>query len=70
MWLARERNGIYDWRALVTALLATELPVFLVGGCLVFFCGYWSVGWTSTAESGALVWCVDLHSLCSRQRRG
>lgn len=56
LWFARERNGVYSWVSLLSALLVTEAPIYLVGSCLVFFCDYWAVGWTSTAESGALVW--------------
>ncbi|PYI10970.1 hypothetical protein BO78DRAFT_448489 [Aspergillus sclerotiicarbonarius CBS 121057] len=50
---AREKNGIYDWKALLTALIAVELPWQLGTYTLVFFASYWTVGFpNATAISG------------------
>ncbi|BGP40764.1 ATP-binding cassette transporter snq2 [Rhodotorula kratochvilovae] len=56
IFLARERNGIYDWKALVASLLIVELPVLLVAFNLLFFCYFWTVGFDSLASVGALAW--------------
>ncbi|KAI5271066.1 hypothetical protein E4T47_05600 [Aureobasidium subglaciale] len=44
---ARERNGIYSWKALTTAMLSVEMPYMLVGFTLIYFCMYWTVGYTN-----------------------
>ncbi|KAJ5609826.1 hypothetical protein N7528_009092 [Penicillium herquei] len=44
LFTAREKNGIYDWKALVTALIAVELPWQLGTYSLVFLSTYWTVG--------------------------
>lgn len=50
---ARERNGIYSWKSLTTALLSVEIPYMVVGFTLVYFCMYWTVGYTNdTATAG------------------
>ncbi|TNY20692.1 putative ABC transporter PMR5 [Rhodotorula diobovata] len=54
LFLSRERNGIYDWTALVASLLIVELPVLLVAFLLLFFCYFWTVGFDSIASVGGL----------------
>ena len=50
---AREKNGIYDWKALLTALVAVELPWQLGTYTLVFLASYWTVGFPNgTAIAG------------------
>ncbi|RAH84602.1 ABC transporter-like protein [Aspergillus japonicus CBS 114.51] len=44
IFTAREQNGIYDWRALVTALVAVEIPWQLGIYTVVFLGTYWTVG--------------------------
>ncbi|KAJ5691712.1 hypothetical protein N7488_012447 [Penicillium malachiteum] len=44
LFTAREKNGIYDWKALVTALIAVELPWQLGTYSLIFLSTYWTVG--------------------------
>ncbi|CAD0090187.1 unnamed protein product [Aureobasidium mustum] len=44
---ARERNGIYSWKALTTAMLSVEVPYMVVGFTLIYFCMYWTVGYSS-----------------------
>ncbi|KAL8291564.1 hypothetical protein RQP46_002542 [Phenoliferia psychrophenolica] len=54
MYLARERNGIYSWPALVTALLLVEIPILIVCFTLAFLCFYWTAGLESTAQTAGL----------------
>ncbi|KAM0747667.1 putative membrane protein of the ATP-binding cassette transporter superfamily [Meredithblackwellia eburnea MCA 4105] len=58
LFVARERNGIYSWTALVTALILVEIPILLVGYTIMFFCFFWTVGFgqQTSAEVGALTW--------------
>ncbi|KAI4727927.1 hypothetical protein E4T49_04284 [Aureobasidium sp. EXF-10728] len=44
---ARERNGIYSWKALTTAMISVEMPYMIVGFTLIYFCMYWTVGYTN-----------------------
>ena len=52
----RERNGIYDWSALLTSMIAVELPWMIVIFTLVFFCTYWTFGFFSTASIAGFVY--------------
>lgn len=45
---ARERNGIYDYKALTTALIVVEIPWQIVNFTLIFFISYWTVGYPNT----------------------
>ncbi|GAA6004217.1 uncharacterized protein JCM10292_007295 [Rhodotorula paludigena] len=56
IYLARERNGIYRWTALVTSLMVAELPALLVSFLVLFFCYYWTIGFSSRESVGALSW--------------
>ena len=45
----RERpSRMYDWTALLTSLLVTELPFNVIGSTLFFFCWFWTVGYESS----------------------
>lgn len=57
---ARERNGIYDFRALLTALITVELPWIMVIFTLIFFCTYWTFGFFSTASVAGFVYFMYL----------
>ncbi|KAJ5741194.1 hypothetical protein N7493_001066 [Penicillium malachiteum] len=43
LFTAREKNGIYDWKPLVTALIAVELPWQVGTYSLIFLSTYWTV---------------------------
>ncbi len=58
LYVARERLGIYSWYALVTSLLIVALPILVIGYTLLFFCNYWTMGFGTTAENGALIWLI------------
>lgn len=57
---ARERNGIYDYKALLAALMIVEVPWQIIGYTLVFFCTYWTVGSPNTTTSGGFVYFMYL----------
>ncbi|KAJ5589564.1 hypothetical protein N7537_012242 [Penicillium hordei] len=57
---ARERNGIYDYKALLIALIAVETPWQILSFTLIFFCNYWTVGYTNTATIGGFVYFMTL----------
>ena len=42
LFLGRERNGIYDWTAMMTAHTLVEIPFSVVGAILLFFCSNWT----------------------------
>ncbi|KAL4963356.1 ABC transporter-like protein [Aspergillus stella-maris] len=43
----RERNGIYNYKALVIALLTVEIPYNIILYTLVFLCSFWTMGFPS-----------------------
>ncbi|GAA5820477.1 hypothetical protein JCM11251_005643 [Rhodosporidiobolus azoricus] len=55
LYTARERSGIYRWQSLVTAMLITETPIFMLSYTLLFFCSFWTMGFHG-AEAGAITW--------------
>jgi ATP-binding cassette subfamily G (WHITE) protein 2 (SNQ2) len=58
---ARERNGIYDWKALTTALVVVEVPWQIINFTLIYFVSYWTVGYpndTTIAGYSYLLWMV------------
>ncbi|KAJ5335527.1 hypothetical protein N7452_007930 [Penicillium brevicompactum] len=57
---AREKNGIYDFKALLIALIAVETPWQIVSFTLVFFCSYWTVGYTNTPSIAGFVYLMYL----------
>ncbi|KAL0931163.1 ABC drug exporter [Colletotrichum truncatum] len=60
----RERNGIYDYKALLFALIAIEIPWTAVLWTLVFFCNYWTIGFpAATSQAGFSYFCYLLLSL-------
>ncbi|BGP16936.1 hypothetical protein JCM10213_007382 [Rhodosporidiobolus nylandii] len=68
-YLARERNGIYSWQALVTSLLIIELPVAIVAFCLMWFCSWWTIGLGGQSASitalGWLTFMAMAYFLCT-----
>ncbi|KAJ5398597.1 hypothetical protein N7465_009086 [Penicillium sp. CMV-2018d] len=48
IFAAREKNGIYKWSALLTALIIVEIPWQICFYTIVFFCSYWTVGFPNT----------------------
>lgn len=44
----RERNGIYDYKALVLALIAVEVPWNILLYTIVFLCSYWTIGFENS----------------------
>ncbi|KAL3478045.1 ABC-2 type transporter-domain-containing protein [Aspergillus californicus] len=44
---AREKNGVYSWKALLTALIVVEIPRQIVF-YTIFFCSYWTTGYPNT----------------------
>jgi ABC-type multidrug transport system permease subunit len=57
---ARERNGIYDYKALLAALMIVEVPWQILTYTLVFFCTYWTVGSPNTPSAGGFVYFMYL----------
>ncbi|KAF2138907.1 uncharacterized protein K452DRAFT_320996 [Aplosporella prunicola CBS 121167] len=47
---AREKNGIYDWKALCIALIIVEIPWHIAIYTLIFFCTHWTMGLSSAAS--------------------
>ncbi|RAL14999.1 uncharacterized protein BO97DRAFT_386103 [Aspergillus homomorphus CBS 101889] len=57
---ARERNGIYDYKALLAALVLVEIPWFLGMFTLNFLVTYWTFGFASTASIAGFVYFMFL----------
>lgn len=57
---ARERNGIYDYKALVSALILVEIPCNIVLFTLIFLVSYWTFGFASTASIAGFVYFMYL----------
>ncbi|KAJ5757976.1 P-loop containing nucleoside triphosphate hydrolase protein [Penicillium nucicola] len=57
---ARERNGIYDWKALLIALTVVEIPWNLVNYTVIFLCSYWTMGFTNTPAIAGFVYFMYL----------
>jgi ATP-binding cassette subfamily G (WHITE) protein 2 (SNQ2) len=58
---ARERNGIYDYKALTAALIIVEIPWQLFNFSLMYFVSYWTVSWPNTSYSAGysfVMWLV------------
>lgn len=58
---ARERNGIYDYKALTTALIVVEIPWQIINFTLIFFIMYWTVGFpndTTIAGYSYFMWLI------------
>ncbi|PYH33974.1 uncharacterized protein BO87DRAFT_436541 [Aspergillus neoniger CBS 115656] len=54
IFTAREQNGIYDWRALLTALIVVEIPWQLFTYTLVYLATYWTVGYPNETPIAGL----------------
>ncbi|KAJ6127596.1 hypothetical protein N7523_003208 [Penicillium sp. IBT 18751x] len=57
---ARERNGIYDYKAMLAALTLVEIPWQVVGYTLVYLCIYWTVGYPNTTSIAGYVYFMFL----------
>ncbi|KAE8154353.1 ABC-2 type transporter-domain-containing protein [Aspergillus avenaceus] len=57
---ARERNGIYDYKALLSALFLVEIPWNIVIFTLIFFVSYWTFGFDSTPSIAGFVYFMYL----------
>jgi ATP-binding cassette subfamily G (WHITE) protein 2 (SNQ2) len=57
---ARERNGIYSYKALLAALMIVEVPWQILGYTLVFLCTYWTVGSPNTSSAAGFVYFMYL----------
>lgn len=57
---ARERNGIYDYKALLAALMIVEVPWQILTYTIAFLCTYWTVGSPNTpAQAGMSTSCTS-----------
>jgi ABC-type multidrug transport system permease subunit len=54
LFIARERNGVFGWHALVTSLLITDIPSTMLVYILSFLCYFWSLGVDTSAPAGGL----------------
>ncbi|KAK1511382.1 menadione-induced gene-12 [Colletotrichum costaricense] len=61
----REKKArIYSWKALVMALIVSELPYLVICGVLYFVCWYYTVGFSSdTQTAGAAFFIVLVYEL-------
>ncbi|OQE41771.1 hypothetical protein PENCOP_c004G06469 [Penicillium coprophilum] len=57
---ARERNGIYDYKALLSALVLVEIPYILALMTLIFLVSYWTFGFASTAPIAGFIYFMHL----------
>ncbi|PWY92971.1 hypothetical protein BO94DRAFT_487438 [Aspergillus sclerotioniger CBS 115572] len=57
---ARERNGVYDYKALLAALVLVEIPWFLGLFTLIFLVTFWTFGFASTAGIAGVVYAMYL----------
>lgn len=57
---AREKNGIYDWKALTTALVVVELPWQAFFYTIAFLCSYWTVGFPNATTTAGYEYAMFL----------
>jgi ATP-binding cassette subfamily G (WHITE) protein 2 (SNQ2) len=57
---ARERNGIYDYKALLAALMIVEVPWQILTYTLAFLCTYWTAGSPNTSSAAGYVYFMYL----------
>lgn len=57
---ARERNGIYDYKALLVALTLVEIPWQILSYTVVYFCIYWTVGYPNVSSIAGFVYFMFL----------
>lgn len=57
---AHERNGIYDYKALLAALMIVEVPWQILIYTITFLCTYWTVGLPNTPSAGGYVYFMYL----------
>jgi ATP-binding cassette subfamily G (WHITE) protein 2 (SNQ2) len=54
LFVARERNGVYGWNALLTSLLVIDIPSTMLAYIICFLCYFWTLGIDTSAEAGGL----------------
>lgn len=52
----RERNGIYDYKALLFALVVVEIPWNILIWTFVYFCNYWTIGFTNATPNAGFTY--------------
>lgn len=57
---ARERNGIYDWKALLSAIWIVEMPWHIFIYTILYCCIYWTFGFSSAATIAGFVYFMYL----------
>jgi ABC-type multidrug transport system permease subunit len=57
---ARERNGIYDYKALLAALTLVEIPWQILTYTLAYLCIYWTVGFPNSTHIAGYVYFMFL----------
>jgi ATP-binding cassette subfamily G (WHITE) protein 2 (SNQ2) len=57
---ARERNGIYSYKALLAALMIVEVPWQILCYTIVFLCTYWTTGSPNTPDAAGFVYFMYL----------
>ncbi|CAH0051763.1 unnamed protein product [Clonostachys solani] len=57
---ARERNGIYNYKALLAALTIVEIPWQIICYTAVFLCTYWTVGFPNVTNTAGYVYFMYL----------
>lgn len=57
---ARERNGIYDYKALLAALTLVEIPWQIVTYTFAYLCIYWTVGYPNSANIAGYIYFMFL----------
>jgi ATP-binding cassette subfamily G (WHITE) protein 2 (SNQ2) len=54
LFIARERNGVFGWKALVTSLLIVDIPSTMLAYFFSFLCYFWTMGIDTSSEAGGL----------------
>ncbi|CAG8292267.1 unnamed protein product [Penicillium olsonii] len=57
---ARERNGIYDYKALLSALIIVEIPCMIFLFSMNFIVSYWTFGFSSTASIAGFIYFMHI----------
>ncbi|KAE8367266.1 ABC-2 type transporter-domain-containing protein [Aspergillus caelatus] len=57
---ARERNGIYDYKALLSALFLVEIPCQIIIFTFIFIVSYWTFGFASTPSIAGFIYFMYL----------
>lgn len=57
---ARERNGFYDFKALLATIVLVEIPWQIGLFTLAFFCSYWTIGFANTPQLAGFIYFMYL----------